>query len=205
MNNNDHEQQEDHILENKPGHLGLLLHFHSHNRLTINSSKKAEKELETDIVKNCDVLSGLNQLPSKSINLLYLDPPFFSNRDFEGVSLSGRVLGFKDKWTEGLDGYVRFMSGVLKECHRVLKTTGSLYLHCDWHASHYLKVELDKIFGYSNFRNEIIWKRHNAHNDTKQGGKIYGRIHDVILFYTKTNSYTWNPIYQNYLAEYVAN
>ena len=95
------------------------------------------------------------------------------------------------------------MIQVLQECHRVLSETGSLYLHCDWHASHYLKVELDKIFGRKFFRNEIIWRRHNVHNDTRHGTKAFGRVHDIILFYSKSKNYTWNPIYQPYSEEYV--
>jgi hypothetical protein len=76
----------------------------------------------------------------------------------------------------------------LVERHRVLKPTGSLYLHCDPTASPYLKVVLDGVFGPRNFRNEIIWKRTSSHSDARR----YGRIHDSILFYTKTDRYTWN-------------
>ena len=145
----------------------------------------------------------LKKLPKNRIKLVYLDPPFFSDRNYESLSKNGKYNSFEDKWPTGLKGYLDFMREILEECHRVLQRTGSLYLHCDWHASHYLKVELDKIFGYNNFRNEIIWKRHNSHNDTKQGAKIFGRIHDVILFYSKTKDYTWNPIYAPYPEEYV--
>jgi DNA modification methylase len=92
----------------------------------------------------------------------------------------------------------------LIELHRVLKSTGSLYLHCDPTASHYLKIILDTIFGPDQFRNEIVWKRTSAHSDTKQGNVIHmGRVHDVILFYTKTNRATRNEIYQPYSQEYV--
>ena len=99
--------------------------------------------------------------------------------------------------------YLNFMIDVLSQCHRVLKKTGSLYLHCDMHASHYLKIELDKIFGRKKFQNEVIWKRHNAHNDTKQGSKMFGRIHDTIFHYTKSNSFTWNTMYDPYPEEYI--
>jgi adenine specific DNA methylase Mod len=81
--------------------------------------------------------------------------------------------------------YLVMMAARLVELHRVLRPTGSLYLHCDSTASHYLKVILDTIFGPGNFQNEIIWKRTSAHSDTKQGSKQAGRIHDVLLFYTK--------------------
>ena len=74
-----------------------------------------------------------------------------------------------------------------------------MYLHCDHHASHYLKVEMDRLFGESSFINEIIWKRQAAHSGTKQGAKHYGRLHDTILFYVKSASnYTWNTQYTPY-------
>lgn len=92
----------------------------------------------------------------------------------------------------------------IRECHRVLKETGSLYLHLDHHASHYMKVELDKLFGESNFINEIVWNRQiGSHSDAKQGAKHYGRSHDVILFYAKSDKYTWNQQYEPFSEDYV--
>jgi adenine specific DNA methylase Mod len=90
--------------------------------------------------------------------------------------------------------YLCMMAVRLLELHRVLKQSGSLYLHCDPTASHYLKHILDSIFGPKRFLNEIIWKRSSAHSDTKQGMKRCGRIHDVILLYSKTDQYTWNTL-----------
>jgi DNA modification methylase len=98
-----------------------------------------------------------------------------------------------------LSAYLVMMAVRLIELHRVLKPTGSLYLHCDPTASHYLKVILDQIFGPKNFRNEIIWKRTGAHSSAKR----WGPVHDVILFYTKGENYTWNPTYQAYEEEYL--
>ncbi|MEP7290043.1 MAG: DNA methyltransferase [Chloroflexota bacterium] len=99
--------------------------------------------------------------------------------------------------------YLVMMTIRLVELQRVLKSTGGLYLHCDPVASHYLKIILDTIFGPDQFRNEIIWKRTGAHSDAKQGNIVHmGRIHDVILFYTKTNAARRNEIYQPYNAEY---
>src|SRR5687767_11305520 len=92
----------------------------------------------------------------------------------------------------------------LVELHRALKPTGSLYLHCDPTASHYLKLILDTIFGHRQFRNEIIWKRSSAHSDAKQGGYRLGRIHDVILFYAKGPGNVWNPQYTPYTEKHVA-
>jgi len=150
-----------------------------------------------------DSYKKLQKFPSESIDLCYLDPPFFANRIFETKGEHGKINSFNDKGHGSLDDYLDFMSTVLDECHRTLKKSGSLYLHCDWHASHYLKIELDKIFGRKNFQNEIIWRRHNAHNNTRHGTKSFGRVHDVILFYTKSKNYTWNPIYQPYPEEYI--
>ena len=99
--------------------------------------------------------------------------------------------------------YLVMMAARLVELHRVLKSSGSLYLHCDPTASHYLKIVLDTIFGPQNFRSEISWKRSSAHSDTKQGGKNYGHIHDIIFFYSKTDSYTWNAVYSPYDDEYI--
>jgi site-specific DNA-methyltransferase (adenine-specific) len=99
--------------------------------------------------------------------------------------------------------YLARMAVRLVELHRLLKPMGSLYLHCDPTASHYIKMLLDAIFGVANFKTEIIWKRSTAHSDTKQGRKQHGRIHDVIFFYTKSNLWTWNPIYIPYDQEYL--
>lgn len=99
--------------------------------------------------------------------------------------------------------YLAMMAVRLIELHRVLKPTGSLYLHCDPTASHYLKILLDSVFHPGNFHNELIWKRSTAHSDTKQGRRQYGRLHDVILFYTKGSEWAWNPIYTPYDETYV--
>lgn len=91
--------------------------------------------------------------------------------------------------------YLAMMAPRLVELRRVLKATGSIYLHCDATASHYLKILMDAIFRPTNFRNEIVWKRSDAHSDAKQGAKHYGRIHDVLLFYSKSENPVFNTIY----------
>ena len=96
--------------------------------------------------------------------------------------------------------YLTMMAVRLVEMHRVLKPTGSIYLHCDPTASHYLKLIMDAIFGVMNFRNEITWKRTSAHNDPKR----YGRNTDIIFYYTKSNSYTWNQQFQIHGPEYLS-
>lgn len=98
--------------------------------------------------------------------------------------------------TNDMMAYLAMMAVRLIELHRVLKPTGSLYLHCDPTASHYLKILLDAVFGARNYRNEIIWKRTDSHNDAKQGAKHYGRVHDVLLFYAKGEPRVFNALYK---------
>lgn len=106
--------------------------------------------------------------------------------------------------TTSMTAYLVMMTARLVELRRVLKPTGSLYLHCDPTASHYLKILLDTVFNPGNLRAEIVWKRSSAHSDTKQGAKQPGRIHDVIFFYSKNDSkWIWNPIYTPYDPEYL--
>lgn len=109
-----------------------------------------------------------------------------------------RFLGEND-----MMAYLTMMANRLLELHRVLKPTGSLYLHCDPTASHYLKIVLDGIFAKENFRTEISWKRQSAHNDAKQGRRQYGNVRDIIFFYSKSNDWKWTWLYTNYSDEYV--
>lgn len=122
-----------------------------------------------------------------------------SNIDVSEVMQSFRkFLGEND-----MMAYLTMMAGRLVELHRVLKPTGSLYLHCDPTASHYLKVMLDNVFGAQNYRSEISWRRQSAHNDAKQGRMQPGNVRDVILFYTKTDKWKWNWLYTPYSEQYV--
>ena len=118
----------------------------------------------------------------------------------EAMQAFRKLLGTND-----MLAYMSMMAPRLVKLRRVLKPTGSLYLHCDPTASHYLKLLMDAVFGTANFRTEIIWKRTSAHSDTKQGRQQHGRIHDVLLFYTKTDDWNWNPVYTKYDREYVEN
>ncbi|MDZ4122030.1 MAG: DNA methyltransferase, partial [Candidatus Cloacimonadaceae bacterium] len=101
-----------------------------------------------------------------------------------------------------LMAYLCMMAPRLLEMKRVLKPTGSIYLHCDPIASHYLKILMDAVFGTSNFRNEIVWKRIDAKGNVQ---KKFGWIHDIILFYSKTNDWKWNQQYQDYNESYLEN
>ena len=139
-----------------------------------------------------DNLEILQSLPDASVDLIATDPPFFTQKDWGA---------FSDKWTGGLNQYLKFMEQRAIEMHRVLKDTGSLYLHCDPTASHYLKVMLDGVFGTKQFRNEIVWKRHfGKSNNTK---KYFSIEHDIILFYTKSDNYIFSPVYTPYSKEYI--
>jgi len=126
-----------------------------------------------------DNLSIMQSISPCSVDLIYADPPFFTQRNFKQ---------FNDKWGD-LQSYIGWMVPRLKEMYRLLKPTGSIYLHCDWHAVHYLKVEMDRIFGYDNFRNEIIWSYFGPGSPKM---KQFNRKHDTILWYSKGKNWTFN-------------
>lgn len=178
-------------------------------------------------------------IPDESVDLIYLDPPFNSQRTYNvlfkyesGEESEAQIAAFDDTWhwniaaeeayhelvtdspdrvsrmiyamresigTNQMMAYLVMMAIRLVELHRVLKDTGSLYLHCDPTASHYLKIVLDTIFGPENYKSEIIWKRTSGHSDSKS----FGSVHDVILYYSKGKNPTWNQVYQPYDPEYV--
>lgn len=187
---------------------------------------------------NLDVLR--REIADASIDLVYLDPPFNSNANYNilfrsptGDSADAQIEAFEDTWrwndraedafdqvarsghTKAFDllnamrgflgendmmAYLAMMAVRVIELHRVLRPTGSLYLHCDSTASHYLKLLLDGVFGAERYRNEIIWKRTTAHAD---GGR-WGRNLDTLLFYTRGADYVWHPAYTAYDLEYEA-
>lgn len=146
--------------------------------------------LETGVLVCGDNLERLAEFPDECIDLVYLDPPFFSNRQYEVIwGDEAEVRSFEDRWQGGIHHYIQWMRDRLRLLHRVLKPTGCLYLHCDPTASHYLKVMLDDIFGEERFRNEIIWQR------TISKSLMSRRLpsnHDVILTYQKSQDATWN-------------
>jgi site-specific DNA-methyltransferase (adenine-specific) len=147
-----------------------------------------------------DCLDILRHFPSECADLIYIDPPFNSNRNYEvfwGDTAEKRA--FDDRYGDAM-AYITYMRPRIAEHFRVLKKTGSFYYHCDWHASHYIKVMLDEIFGANYFQNEVVWKRTSAHNDPRK----YGNIHDAIFYYVKSSKYTWNPQYAEYSKDYIA-
>lgn len=192
---------------------------------------------------NLDILRGIGLKPedrieNESVDLVYLDPPFNSQQDYNvlfeernGSQPAAQIQAFEDTWSwdrgaeeayrdvlraggdladfmEGmrnfldendLMAYLAMMAPRLRELHRVLKPTGSIWLHCDPGASHYLKGVMDAVFSGENFRNEVVWKRTSGHSDARR----CGRVHDVLLFYSKSDDYKWNDTYQDYDPEYI--
>ena len=188
---------------------------------------------------NLDILR--EHVADESVDLVYLDPPFNSNVNYNaffqertGELSDAQITAFEDTWHWGLESeaayratvtdgpekladllqamraflgqsdmmaYLAMMAPRIAELHRVLKPTGSIYLHCDPTASHYLKLLMDSIFGHTNYRNEIISRRTTSHSDAKG----LGRVHDIILLYHKSADFGWNRVYQPLDADYVAN
>lgn len=164
--------------------------------------------MKTNVVYCGDCLQVMKGIEEDSVDLIYLDPPFFSNKNYEVIWKDGaEIRAFEDcHWYEhgkrrnSIYVYIEWMRERLEECKRVLKDTGTIYLHCDWHASHYLKVMMDEIFGLRNFRDEIVWG-YSGRESPKQ--KMFARKHDTILFYTKKDKYTFNTQFKPYRKEYI--
>jgi DNA modification methylase len=166
-------------------------------------SPKSSALVDTRVIYCGDNLEQLRKLPEGCVDLIYIDPPFNSNRNYEvfwGETKEKR--SFADRH-ESTKAYIEYMRPRCVELHRVLKKTGSFYYHCDWHASHYVKVMLDQIFGENQFVNEIVWKRQSSHSDAKQGSKHLGRVHDIVLFYGGGKDYTFNHLCQPYSEQYI--
>lgn len=170
-------------------------------------------------------------IPDESVDLIYLDPPFNSKRLYNAFIGGAQWVAFDDtwRWSEAVDdfhdvasqptlartmeglrlmlgeganlAYLSYMANRLVECHRVLKPTGSIYLHCDPTFSHYLKAVMDGIFGVRNFRSDITWRRINP---TGRASKRYANNSDSILYYAKNDRFTWNQQFGPHREEYVA-
>jgi DNA modification methylase len=151
--------------------------------------------LKTSVIRCDDNKVVLPEIPSNCIDLIYLDPPFFSNKTYEVIwGDEAEVRSFDDRWQGGIQFYIAWMRERMVELHRVLKPTGSLYLHCDWHASHYLKVMMDSIFGANprgngkGFQNELVW----CYEVGGRGKRTWARKHDTILVYSKSKDFCFN-------------
>jgi DNA modification methylase len=148
-----------------------------------------------------DCLSELDRIPDESIDLIYIDPPFYSQRYYEtfwGEDAAER-FAFEDRWKGGIQTYLNHLVDRVRKMHEKLKEGGSLYLHLDWHICHYMKIELDKIMGYGSFQNEIIW----SYRRWPSPSSHYQRMHDTILFYSKgPRPKTFNVEYEPNSASY---
>ncbi|MGH7840453.1 MAG: DNA methyltransferase [Candidatus Binataceae bacterium] len=156
--------------------------------------------VDTRIIYCGDCLDRLRKLPDACIDLIYIDPPFNSNRNYEvfwGETKEKRA--FEDRHAS-TQAYIEFMRPRCVELARVLRPTDSFYYHCDWHASHYVKVMLDQIIGENNFQNDIAWKRTTAHTDSTTK---FGHVTDTLLFYTGGDKHTWNPQYREHKESYI--
>lgn len=141
-----------------------------------------------------DCKEVLAKFPNECVDLIYADPPFFSNQQYEIIWGDGYELrAFEDRWKGGIENYILWMKEKLENCFRVLKPTGAMYLHCDWHASHYLKIEMDNIFGRENFRNEISVKRIRKNVHEYKTVKRLNVAFDSILFYSKSDEHRIKP------------
>ncbi len=144
---------------------------------------------------NLSVMIYLLKAYSNSLDLIYIDPPFATGNNFNYKILIGEKNGseiseaYSDVWSGGIDTYISFIYDRLKLMKALLSERGSIYLHLDWHISHYIKVIMDEIFGKENFRNEIIWAYPAASAKTR---RFFIRSYDAILFYSKSDNYIFN-------------
>lgn len=162
------------------------------------------------------VLPALLDEFAEQVDLIYIDPPFNVGADFSyQVSIEDSEFtkepsvieqkAYRDTWGRGSDGYLIWFYETVILLRELLKDTGTLYVHLDYHVSYYAKIILDEIFGTDRFVNEIVWKRQTAKGDVTQGAKHMGRIHESIFVYTKSSSYTWNVQYTDYDQDYIDN
>lgn len=144
--------------------------------------------MEINAIYEGDNLEILNKFSDKSVDLIYADPPFFTKKNYEQIwGDKAEIRSFKDRWEGGIEHYIAWMEPRLTECHRVLKDTGSMFLHCDYHANAHLRILMDKIFGKSNLTNEIIWCYETGGRSTN----FFPKKHDTIFWYSKTKDYNF--------------
>ena len=156
--------------------------------------------VETEVIYCGDNLEVLDTyVPAKSVDLIYIDPPFNSNRQYEvfwGEASEKRA--FADRFGN-VQFYIDWMRPRIHQLYRVLKPGGSFYYHCDPHASHYVKALLDDVFGFNSFINEIVWERAQGHHDSKK----FRAVHDTILLYAKGKPTTFNHEYGPHDPSYI--
>jgi DNA modification methylase len=186
------------------------------------SSSASEKEWRNRLIwgdKKYALPSLLPEFAGK-VNLIYIDPPFDTGADFsftatvpnhsdtaEDDSFSFtkepsiiEQKAYRDTWGRGLSSYLEWFYETVVILHELLQESGSIYVQLDWHVSPYAKVILDEVFGQENFRNEIVWKRTSSHGNVSQR---YGMVHDVLFFYTKSQTVVWNQQFAPYEEDYL--
>jgi adenine-specific DNA-methyltransferase len=144
------------------------------------------------------------------VNLIYIDPPFVTGADFSytaAIPESGETFtkepsmieqkAYRDTWGRGVDSYLQWFSETVAILRELLAEDGSIYVHLDWHVEHYAKAVLDEVFGADRFINEIVWKRTGARSDAK----TYNHVHDVLYFYSKSDTLVWVPQYTEHSEE----
>lgn len=162
------------------------------------------------------LLAGDEHTPSLrgKVDLIYIDPPFDSKADYRtkvalpGVELEQRPtvieqFAYSDTWSDGTASYLAMITPRLILMRELLSETGSIYVHLDWHVSHYVKLVMDDVFGKDKFVNEIVWKRQTAKGDITQGATHMGRIHDCLFLYGKSDERIWNPVFTPYDEKYI--
>ncbi len=160
------------------------------------------------------VLPSLLDEFAGKVDLIYIDPPFDTGADFSfraevggaGFIKEPSIIeqkAYRDTWGRGLESYLQWLYESLLLLRDLLNESGSIYIHIGHNMSHYAKVLLDEVFGNSNYINEIIWKRQTAHSDARQGSSHYGRVHDCLLFYSKSQTYVWNQSHTPHDEKYL--
>ena len=145
--------------------------------------------MEINTIYCGDNLEVMAKFPENSIDLIYADPPFFSNATYEKIwGDAAETRSFDDRWKGDIEVYIDWMKPRLAQCRRLLKDTGSMYLHCDWHANAHLRIAMDEIFGVKNFQNEIIW----WYGGGGASKMRFARKHDNIYFYSKSQNWKFN-------------
>lgn len=194
------------------------------NLLFGSSSASQEKEWRNRLIWGDKkyVLPSLLPEFASIINLIYIDPPFDTGADFSFTATVPdnpdtpeddsftftkepsiiEQKAYRDTWGSGLNSYLQWFYETAVLLHELLREDGSIYVHLDWHVSHYVKVIMDEVFGSNNFGSEIKWKRVVSTGSSKSISKKYPVVDDSILFYTKSSKYTWNTLYREYSEEY---
>ncbi|MHA1230964.1 MAG: DNA-methyltransferase [Candidatus Helarchaeota archaeon] len=142
-----------------------------------------------------DNLVILKKFPSESVDLIYIDPPFFTNKDLKSIIRNkNKIRSFVDKGWDDIDNYIEWIKPRIQELYRILKKEGTFYHHCDYRTNAHIRILLDQIFGRKNFRNEIIW----AYSGGGIPKRDLPRKHDTIFRYSKSNKWTFNVQYRPY-------